>query len=374
MSILRRFWPGTHTGKPGNTILSPVRGTPPGERDTRAAINELSQAVRNDPDAVEIYLALGNLFRSQGEIERAVQIRSNLIVRPGLDDKFKARAYFELGHDYKRGGFMDRAMQSFEQARKLGGETEELLRAMARLYAETGSFQNAASLYGKLDHRIAQAHYLVRHAEELYDAGAVSDSKKLLHKALKVYSGSVEAWLALISLATTDREWRKTGLLLTQALGSVAPSMRFLLLEGMLSFSPSKTEATKESKGEFTANLCEAVMPALEAQAPDLILQYYGALFLLRCGNPEEANAWLAKTMVLSPDFWAARLELLGLSMDDQPLSPVFRNHLAFFVEQAKQVKRFVCSSCGIRRSHTFYVCPRCRSWHSAAFRITLQD
>ncbi|UZP68297.1 tetratricopeptide repeat protein [Desulfovibrio mangrovi] len=374
MSILRRFWPGVSGKRSGNTILSPVRGTPPGERDTRAAIHELSQAVRNDPDAVEIYLALGNLFRSQGEIERAVQIRSNLIVRPGLDDKFKARAYFELGHDYKRGGFMDRAMQAFEQARKLGGETEDLLRSMARLSAETGNFQNASSLYGKLNHRIAQAHYMVRHAEELYDSGAVSDSKRLLSKALKVYSGSVEAWLALISLATTDREWKKTGSLLTEALRAVAPSMRFLLLEGMIGFAPSKADIGTEDDAQFTANLCKVIMPAIEAQEPDLILQYYGALFLLRCGNPEEANAWLAKTMVLCPDFWAARLELLGLSMDDQPLSPVFRNHLAFFVDQAKKVKRFVCSSCGMRRSNTFYVCPRCRSWHSAAFRVSLQD
>ncbi len=353
----------------GNTILSPIKGTPPGERDTRAAISELSQAVRNDPDAVEIYLALGNLFRSQGEIERAVQIRSNLIVRPGLDDQFKARAYFELGHDYKRGGFMDRAMQSFEQARKLGGETDELLRAMARLYAETGCYQHAAGMYGKLNQPIAQAHYMVQHAEELYDGGAVSESKKLLHKAIKVYSGSVEAWLALVSLATTDRDWKKTGALLRDALAAVAPSMRFLLLEGMLGFSPGRDDAD-----QFTAQLCRTVMPAIEEQAPDLILQYYGALFLLRCGNPEEANAWLAKTMVLSPDFWAARLELLGLSMADQPLSPVFRNHLSFFVEQAGKVKRFVCTTCGMRRAHTFYVCPRCRSWHSAAFRVSLQD
>lgn len=356
-------------GKSGNTLLSPVRGTPPGERDTRAAISELSQAVRNDPDAVEIYLALGNLFRSQGEIERAVQIRSNLIVRPGLDDRFKARAYFELGHDYKRGGFMDRAMQAFEQARKLGGESRELLHAMARLYAETGHFQNASAMYGKLEQRIAQAHYMVRHAEELYDGGAVSESKRLLHKAIKIYNGSVEAWLALISLATTDRDWKKTGSLLRDALTAVAPSMRFLLLEGMLGFSPGK-----DDPAQFSALLCRAVVPAIEAQAPDLILQYYGALFLLRAGNPEEANAWLAKTMVLSPDFWAARLELLGIAMGDQPLSPVFRNHLTFFVEQAGKVKKFVCSNCGLRRQQTFYVCPRCRSWHSAAFRVSLQD
>jgi len=60
-------------------------GYAPVSRDTQAAIAELAQVVKSNPDAVEIYLALGNLYRSHGEIERAVQIRHNLIVRPTLD-------------------------------------------------------------------------------------------------------------------------------------------------------------------------------------------------------------------------------------------------------------------------------------------------
>ncbi len=368
MSVLRRLR-SLFFAKIERDILSTAQGVLPGERDTRAAITELSQVVRNDPDAVEIYLALGNLFRSQGEIERAVQIRSNLIVRPGVDDEFKARAYIELGHDYKRGGFMDRSLLAYEQARKLIGDTDELLLALARLHAETGNNATAAAMYDKLGASVAQAHYIVRHAEDLYDQGDPHGSKRLLRKAIGVYKGSVEAWLALISLSTTDRDWKKTDSLLRQALPAVAPSIRFLLLEGMLGFS-----APKEDEPAFTQRLCHTVIPALEEQEPDLILQYYGALFMLRSGEPDEANAWLAKTMVLRPDFWAARLELLGLSMADQPLSPVFRNHLAFFVEQARHVKRFVCTSCGMRREQTFYVCPRCHSWHSAAFRVSLQD
>ena len=89
-------------------------------QDTRAAIEELSQVVKNDPEAVEIYLALGSLYRSQGEIERAIQIRNSLIVRPGLDREFKARAWFELGRDFRRAGFLDRAQMAFDEARSLG--------------------------------------------------------------------------------------------------------------------------------------------------------------------------------------------------------------------------------------------------------------
>ena len=368
LALLKRLLPRRLSSS--ETVFSPSKGTTPGERDTRAAIRELSLAVRNDPDAVEICLALGNLYRSQGDIERAVQVRSTLLVRPNLDDSFKAKAYLELGRDYKRGGFVDRALNAFEQAKRLGGDTVEILDATARLYAESGSFKLAADAYGKLGHGVVQAHYLVKHAEDLHSNGREPEGKRMLNKAVKVYKGSVEAWLAQIALATTDEDWKRSHTLLQNALNAVEPPVRFLILQGMLEFSAPK----QISKADFYGNICQVVIPALEKQEPDLILQYYGALFLLRSGRNEEANTWLAKTMVLRPDFWAARLELLHLAMDEQPLSPVFRNQLEFFVKQAHHVKKFVCTHCGMRREQTFYVCPKCHSWHSAAFRTTLQD
>ena len=94
-------------GKEDDLFLSWNEGESAFERDTLSAIRALNQEVRNDPDGVETYLALGNLYRARGDIERAIQIRNGLIVRPGLDNNLKARVCFELGIDYKRGGFID---------------------------------------------------------------------------------------------------------------------------------------------------------------------------------------------------------------------------------------------------------------------------
>lgn len=345
--------------------------TPHGERDTKETIAELSRAVRNDPDAVEIYIALGNLYRAQGDIERAVQLRNNLIARPGLDEEFRVRAFLELGHDYRRGGFMDRALQAFERARKLAGDTDEILQSLAVLYAEVGNFQDASKLYGKLGHKIGQSHYLVCHGEELLALGNEHDARKTFNKALRIYKGSAEAWIAKLSLAANKCEVRKCGSLLKDALSHVPANMQFLLLEHLYTSLDSYAASCGE---ESATKLCKTIVAVLEKQDPDLILQYYGARFLIYDGNIEEANAWLAKTMVLNPDFWAARMELLNIAMIEQPLSPVFKNQLGFFVNQVGNVKRFVCSHCGIRRLETFYSCPKCRNWHTAAFRIHLQD
>lgn len=64
-------------------------------------------------DTVETHLALGNLFRRRGEVDRAIRVHQNLIARPGLSDEEKTIALLELGEDYMRAGLLDRAETLF---------------------------------------------------------------------------------------------------------------------------------------------------------------------------------------------------------------------------------------------------------------------
>ena len=217
-------------------ILTPQEdsGGLPASQDTLAAINELSEVAKNNPEAVEIFLALGNLYRSQGEIERAVQIRNSLIVRPGLADGFKAKAWYELGRDYKRGGFIDRALASFEKAYDLRPDNANIVSELARLSSDAGEFERAADYYSRLKHPIAQAHYLVRLAQKSFAGGEDSQGAKWLNKAFKVRPGSIEAWLTKISLAISKDEFKKIDRLLRDAFEETPARLRFLLLEGLL--------------------------------------------------------------------------------------------------------------------------------------------
>lgn len=345
-------------------------------QDTRAAIQELSQVVKNDPEAVEIYLALGSLYRSNGEIERAIQIRNSLIVRPGLDPKFKARAWYELGRDFRRGGFLDRAEDAFGQARQLIGDTEDIHLEMARLSAERSSFPEAADAYGRLGLPLPRAHYLVRHAQECYAAGDESHGLKALKQAIKVYPGSVEAWLEMIVQAYRRGNVAKVGSLLKDALEQVDGSIRFVLLEGLLQ-DAERAEKSREngdeagpwSKACSVKDLAKTVLPLLEGMEPDVLLYYFGAKLLLKNHDVDEAMSWLEKTLVLHPDFWLARLELFELSQAEQTFTQFFRQQLKFFMARAREVRRFYCGKCGLKRDTLFFVCPRCRSWHSIKFR-----
>ena len=66
------------------------------------AIDAFVEMLEVDSDTVETHLALGNLFRRRGEVERAIRIHQNLIARPALTREQRAQALLELGQDYMR--------------------------------------------------------------------------------------------------------------------------------------------------------------------------------------------------------------------------------------------------------------------------------
>ena len=179
---LRKFSQAKDIAKYSSLISLPEGYAPPSQ-DTITAIAELSKVVKNNPDTIEIYLALGNLYRSQGEIERAVQIRNNLIVRPNLAPRYKAQALYELGLDYRRGGFFDRAHNALDQARQIVGDEPNIIEGLASLAALSRDWERAARYYALLSKALPEAHYWVRLAQEKKAKGYKAESKKWLQKS-----------------------------------------------------------------------------------------------------------------------------------------------------------------------------------------------
>ncbi|MEO8409449.1 MAG: lipopolysaccharide assembly protein LapB, partial [Propionivibrio sp.] len=77
------------------------------------AIESFVDAVRVDPQTIELHFALGSLFRRRGEIERAIRMHQNLVERDDLPQDLKLQALAELGEDYMKAGLLDRAEEVF---------------------------------------------------------------------------------------------------------------------------------------------------------------------------------------------------------------------------------------------------------------------
>ncbi|HDZ23345.1 MAG TPA: hypothetical protein ENH70_02265, partial [Desulfobacteraceae bacterium] len=96
--------------------------------DHDQAIEQFTKSVQVDSESIETYVALGNLYRSKGDIGRAIRIRQSIILRPNIDPKIKLRALFDLGVDYRRGGFLYSTLESIQKViakNPTNGETLE---------------------------------------------------------------------------------------------------------------------------------------------------------------------------------------------------------------------------------------------------------
>lgn len=96
-------------------------------------------------DTVETHLALGNLFRRRGEVDRAIRVHQHLIARPNLSAIDKTAALLELGEDYMRAGLLDRAENLFVDLVAMDSLATPALRHLVAIYQHERDWDNAIS-------------------------------------------------------------------------------------------------------------------------------------------------------------------------------------------------------------------------------------
>ena len=114
------------------------------------AIEELSAAARVDADALEIHLILGNVYRERGQVARAIQVHQNLLQQPKLSRLEHAYALLCLGLDFKRGGFVDRALEAFNEVLTLDPNNQYALLNLQKLHEEQHQWAEARAIRQKL--------------------------------------------------------------------------------------------------------------------------------------------------------------------------------------------------------------------------------
>ena len=107
------------------------------------AIEELSQAARVDADALEIHLILGNVHRERGQVARAIQVHQALLQRPKLTRIEHAYVLLCLGLDFKRGGFVDRALEAFNEVVRMDPNNQYALLYLQKLHEEQHQWADA---------------------------------------------------------------------------------------------------------------------------------------------------------------------------------------------------------------------------------------
>ena len=94
-------------------------------------------------DTVETHLALGNLFRRRGEVDRAIRVHQHLVSRSNLSEAERTVALLELGEDYMRAGLLDRAETLFSDLVAMDAHVPSALRHLISIYQHEKDWNKA---------------------------------------------------------------------------------------------------------------------------------------------------------------------------------------------------------------------------------------
>jgi lipopolysaccharide biosynthesis regulator YciM len=165
------------------------------------AIEVFIRMLEVDSETVETHLALGNLFRRRGEVDRAIRIHQNLIARPTLSREQRSNALLELGMDYMRSGLLDRAEGLFLELIDSGSHLNQAYSQLLEVYEQEKDWDNAITVARKLEaisfdsYSPVIAQFYCEHADSALKEGNMRVVKDNLRRAMNFDSNCVRASL-----------------------------------------------------------------------------------------------------------------------------------------------------------------------------------
>jgi lipopolysaccharide biosynthesis regulator YciM len=326
--------------------------------DHDRAIEEFTKSVRIDSDTIETYVALGNLYRSKGSIDRAIRIRQSIILRPNIDEQIKLRALIDLGLDYRKGGLFNRALETFAKVLQRYPAELESLHAVERIYEEMKDWENAFATRQKIarlskgDHGHILAHYQTEMGKAFREKGDFSRAKTCFEKALSIHDGCVDACLHLGDLHFEKREYKKAIAALKKVV-SIAPQFTFLAYRQL-----ERAYASMENLKPVEQFLKECA----ESNA-DAFTHMALARYLTNEKKFAEALAEVDNAVGLAPSFWEARRLkgeiLLSQGMREEALE-AYQDLMAHL---NVPYLNFQCKNCGFEPPDLQWQCPQCKQW-----------
>ncbi|HAD40004.1 MAG TPA: lipopolysaccharide assembly protein LapB, partial [Plesiomonas shigelloides] len=110
------------------------------------AVDLFLDMLKEDSGTVEAHLTLGNLFRSRGEVDRAIRIHQALVENATLTFDQRLLAMQQLGKDYLAAGLYDRAEDMFSQLVDEPDFRESALQQLLTIYQATREWAKAITV------------------------------------------------------------------------------------------------------------------------------------------------------------------------------------------------------------------------------------
>jgi lipopolysaccharide biosynthesis regulator YciM len=329
------------------------------------AIEELSRAASVDPDALEVHMILGNLYREKGQVGKAITVHQSLLQRPRLNRLEHAYVLLCLGLDYKRGGFVDRALEAFNEVLHLDTKNEYALMNLQKLHEEQHQWLEAFDTRARLNHLTATESRPSNQAILAFlenEIGLEALRRRDYSEAIRRFEGAIDldasavpAYLNLGDVRVAEGDERAAAAI-WEKLIDISPDRAYL------AFDRLEALARRTGQPDRFTRLCRRL---IEENAQDWRARLALSRHLAAADQPREALDLLFAALVQNPH--ALRIHQAiwrALGQLHHPSALVDRygeltEHAVFYLDP------HVCMRCRYRSTELLWQCPHCHDWNT---------
>nr|VFJ54933.1 MAG: Lipopolysaccharide biosynthesis regulator YciM, contains six TPR domains and a predicted metal-binding C-terminal domain [Candidatus Kentron sp. DK] len=336
------------------------------------AIEAFIKVLEVADETAETHLALGNLYRRRGEMERAIRIHQNLADQSALDSEQRHEALLELGQDYLTAGLLDRAEDLFQELVESGYHTVQALRQLIEIYEQEKDWDKAIESARRLEEVTGNqlagviAHYYCEKAEQALqtqqDPQRNTGVFDIVGQALNAHGGCARASLiegdAFVAMGNLERAFQAYRRVETQDPDYLSEAIEriyrcYRLLE--------KTDHRSSKNVHPIVEFFSALLRRYRGISATLALSEIKR----REGSEREALAFLTEKLRERPSLRGYQ-RLLEMELHRAAPDSV-SNHFPILKELVSSLLRdrpiYQCRQCGFPAKRLHWQCPGCKNW-----------
>jgi lipopolysaccharide biosynthesis regulator YciM len=337
------------------------------------AIKEFLSAVDINRETIETYFALGGLFRSNGEIEKAISIHRSLIARNNISESTRLLALKELAVDFDKGGFVDKAIETYKDVLKINRDQYEVIQSLCRIYEDIEDWDQAYNyriMLSKVGHENQSetiSHILVQKAKILFSRGKLAECMEDLEDALR-FAPSVSAKILRLRLFLAQGQMDDAKALILELLKEHPMYASFIFI------SIEEFEGAPDIKKQYLERLNNLKEYFLILSDKDLTISPSVVLTKVRLlkdtGRQDQAFSilkdWMSKNSNHSD---VLKMEYIKLLIDTAKTDEAMAQTKELLQNLHSSLTRHYCSQCGYNSDNIFWRCPQCHNWETIQFR-----
>lgn len=324
------------------------------------AVDLFLDMLKEDTGTVEAHLTLGNLFRSRGEVDRAIRIHQTLMESASLSYDQRLLAVQQLGRDYMAAGMYDRAEDMFNQ---LVDETDfrvSALQQLLQIYQATSEWQKAIDVaerlvkLGKDKQRGEIAHFYCELALQQMGNEDMDRAMALLKKGAAADRDSARVSIMMGRVFMASGDYAKA----VESLLKVIDQDKDLVSETL---EMLQTCYLQLGKTDEWADFLQRCVEENTGAAAELML----AEIVERREGADAAQGYVTRQLQRHPTMRVFH-KLMDFHLNEAEEGRAKESLMVLremVGEQVRSKPRYRCHKCGFTAYTMYWHCPSCRAW-----------